>query len=439
MRLRKEALLPFSLIPLLLGSGAAGAAPTDGLLGSMGGLRTSLGRYGVSFAASDTETLLGNVAGGVKRGATMQGVTTLGVDVDTGAAFGLPGGVFHASALQLHGQQLSGPYLDNLQTANGTAGEDGARLWELWYDQAFDRGRFDIRIGQQSIDNEYMISANSGLFVNTMAGWPLIPSVDLYGGGPAYPLSSLGVRLRARPDRATTILAGVFDDNPGGGAFTADAQSLDASGTTFSLGTGALFIAELQYTTALAGLPGTYKLGAWYDTGAFPDQRYGTDGLSLAAAGSNGVALMHHGNYSVYGVADQTVWRSAANHARTLNLFGRIMGAPAAQNLVDFFFNGGITLTAPLPGRENDEAGIDFGIGHVSARASGLARDAGLPGRTTEELVELTYQAQVTPWLIVQPDLQFVVNPGGGVADPVHPGRKLGNELVVGVRSTVTF
>ena len=30
------------------------------------------------------------------------------------------------------------------------------------------------------------------------------------------------------------------------------------------------------------GLPGTYKLGAWFDTAKFPDQRFDTMGLSLA-------------------------------------------------------------------------------------------------------------------------------------------------------------
>ena len=38
------------------------------------------------------------------------------------------------------------------------------------------------------------------------------------------------------------------------------------------------------------GLPGTYKLGAWYDTGAFPDQRFDTTGLSLADPASTGIA-----------------------------------------------------------------------------------------------------------------------------------------------------
>ena len=233
--------------------GILGTAPamaqSAGLLGDMGGLRTVLGNYGITLGITDSENLLGNLSGGVKQGATMQGVTTATLEMDTGKAFGWQGGTFHISALQLHGQPLTEPYLDSLQAANGNEGEDGTRLWELWDDQTFDYSRADIKIGQQSIDNEFMVSRYSSLFVNTMAGWPMIPSADLYGGGPAYPLSSLGVRVQFKPTDNTNILAGVFDDNPGGGAFDDDAQALDADGGRFNLNTGALFIAELQYTT----------------------------------------------------------------------------------------------------------------------------------------------------------------------------------------------
>ncbi len=429
------------------------AQTNTGLLGDLGGARTVLGRYGITLAITDSENLLGNLSGGVKQGATMQGVTTGTLELDTGKAYGLPGGTFHITALQLHGQALSAPYLDNLQAANGNEGEDGTRLWEFWYDQAFDDSRADIKIGQQSIDNEFLVSKYSGLFVNTMAGWPLIPSDDLYGGGPAFPLASLGARLQLKPSDNTTLLAGAFDDNPGGGAFGDDAQALDRNGGRFNLHTGALLIAELQYAVnepavgqmvqpnqpPPSGLPGTYKIGFWYDTGSFPDQRFGTDGLSLANANSNGNPRMQKGNYSLYGVADQTVWQSASDDARNLNIFGRIMAAPSAQNLVDFSFNGGVTLWAPLPGRDNDQAGIDFGIGRVSPRAAGLDRDQGVIMRGVETSLELTYQAQLTPWLQLQPDVQYVFNPGGGLLNPDRDHSRLHNELVAGIRAITAF
>jgi porin len=115
------------------------------------------------------------------------------------------------------------------------------------------------------------------------------------------------------------------------------------------------------------------------------------------------------------------------------------MAAPGDQNLIDFSFNGGMTFAAPLPGRDNDQAGIDFGVGHVSGRAAGLDQDQGLSRRGTETLFELTYQAQVTPWLQLQPDLQYVINPGAGLANPDDNLKRLQNEFVAGLRAITTF
>src|SRR6185437_4442363 len=154
-----------------------------------------------------------------------------------------------------------------------------------------------------SIDNEFMTSQQSALFINTVMGWPMLPSADLYAGGPAYPLSSLGARVQYQPTDQITVLAGAFADNPPGGPFDDDSQLRGSSawgGNFLHLNTGALLIAELQYainqpsTDKKAppplGLPGMYKIGAWFDTAGFPDQRFATAGLSLANPASNGVS-----------------------------------------------------------------------------------------------------------------------------------------------------
>ena len=191
-------------------------------------------------------------------------------------------------------------------------------------------------------------------------------------------------------------------------------------------------------------MPGSYKLGFWYDTASFPDQAFDDHGLSLASPASDGVPAGHNGDYSLYGVIDQTLWRNAGG-ARTLNGILRIMGAPADRNLISFSVIGGMTLTAPFPGRDNDNAGIEIGIAQVRPQAALLNREEAfftgsfVPVRGTETVIELTYQAQLTPWLQAQPDAQFVVNPGGGLVNPDDMSQPLHNDVVVGVRTNITF
>ena len=435
------------------------SASRNTLLGDAWGLRSFAGRYGVSLGLQEQSEDLGNLTGGIHRGFDYDGLTLMSLEVDTGRAFGWPGGTFHISAEQIHGRSVSTDNLDDLQTASGIEAERSTRLWELWFAETLADGHVGLKVGQQSIDQEFIVSASSGLYLNTVMGWPLIPSYDMYAGGPAYPLSSLGVRVEGQVTPSVMVIGGVFDDNPPGGPFNNDDQlrGAEQSGTAFNLGTGALWIGEVQYNInqpatgqmvapgETSGLPGTYKLGAWYDSGGFPDQRFGADGLSLANPASSGAPLNRRGNFSIYAVLDQMVWRPDPQGQQSVNLFLRVMGAPPDRNLISFSANGGANLKAPVASRPNDTVGLGFGVGQVSRQAAGLDADtaavsgAGHPVRTVETFLELTYQYQVAPWWNIQPDLQYVFHPGGGIADVSDPAHELGDELVLGARTAITF
>ena len=433
------------------------AAPTgfwerSNLLGDMGGLRPWLGNFGVTFGLQETSEYLNNLSGGVHRGGAYDGVTQLGLGIDTQKAFGLPGGVFNVSAFQIHGTNLSTRDLDTLQTATGTEADATTRLWELWYQQSLFDGKVDVKIGQQSLDQEFMVSQYAGTFMNGTFGWSVLPSVDLPAGGPAYPLSSLGIRLRATPTDAITVLGGVFDGNPAPGV--GNPQKLNASGTNFNLHNGALVIGEVQYAInpppanpsdpKSAGLPGTYKLGFWYNSNRFADQGVDNTGLSLANPASTGTPASRHGDYSVYAVADQMVWRPSADSPQSVGVFARVMDAPGDRNLVDLAVNAGVTLKAPFKGRDNDVVGIAVGYAHIGSHAQDYASNAaqytpGYPSRSAETVVEATYQYQVAPWWQLQADFQYVFSPSGGIPNPDNPSQRIGNEAVVGLRTVVAF
>jgi len=421
------------------------------LLGAAAGLRPWLARSALSIGLIDSEELLANATGGTRRGVTEDGLTMLSVGLDTGAAFGWHGGTVNVSVLQIRGRSLSQDNLAGasngiIDLASGNEAEPSTRLWEAWFDQANASGTLDLKIGQQSLDQEFLTGTYTALFVNAGAGWPAAPSADLYGGGPAYPLAVLGVRLRGTLGPLTGQI-GVFDDNPSGGSFDADDQRRGAerSGTLFSLQTGALIIGELQYNRP-AGLAGTYRVGAMYDTGLFPDQRVDENGVLLADPASDGQPAQRHGNWEVYASFDQSVWQK---DNRSLGLFLRMEGAPASRNLVSFSANLGLALAAPFAARPHDTFGIEYGIARISGGASAedaerrvLGGDPAYPIRSSENFVEATYQAQIRPWWSLQPDLQYVFTPGGGVPDPSSQNssiRRIGNEAIFDLRAVVTF
>ena len=435
------------------------ASSRSSLLGDLYGVRSYLRRYGISLGLQETGEVFGNATGGTRQGAAYNGLTTMSLGMDTEPAFGWQGGVFNVSAFQIHGRNLSAENLQTLNTASGIEANRSTRLWELWYQQSFLDRRVDVKIGQQSLDQEFMGSQGASTFINTAMGWPALPSYDLYAGGPAYPLASPGVRVRGQLTKSVTALLGVFDDNPPGGPFFDDSQVRGAaqSGTKFNTGTGALVIGELQFSVNQpsegqvvtigngSGLPGLYKLGGWYDSGTFFDQRTDTAGLPLGDPNSNGQPRTRRHNYSIYATADQVVWPPGPDEPRSISVFARVMGAPGDRNLVDLGVNAGIVMRAPFEGRDNDSVGLGYGLAKIGSSAARFVQNVvvlgpnTLPQRSSESFIELTYQYQVAPWWSVQPDFQYVFLPSGGIPNSASPGKRIGNEAVFGARTNVTF
>jgi porin len=431
---------------------SSGSTESPNLFGDLGGLRPALNKVGATLNLQEQSEILGNLSGGRRRGFEYEGLTTGTLQLDTQPALGWAGGLFNVSGLQIHGRNLSADNLGTLQLATAIEADSATRLWELWYQQKMFDDKVDIKIGQQSIDQEFTNSPSAATFLNSTFGWAELPAANMPGGGPAYPLSALGVRARAHPTDTLTIQAGVFNGSPVFHNF-GDPQKQNPSGTSFPLNGGVLAITELQYAFpgAKAGevgpLPGVYKIGFWYDSEKFADLRYGAAGVPLASPASSGAGATHRGDYAFYAVVDQMIYRFADDADHSLNVFFEPSFTPLQdRNLVALSLNGGVTMHEPIVGRKSDTAGLGFGFAQVSASASGFNRDTAFfdpgvfsPVRHSETFIEATYQYQATAWWQIQPDFQYVFNPGAGIVDPNAPTHKIRNEAIVGVRANITF
>jgi porin len=436
---------------------SSGASPTSAnLFGDLGGLRPVLAKVGVALSLQEQSEIFGNLSGGQRQGFDYDGVTTGTLQLDTQPAFGWAGGLFNVSGLQIHGRNLSTDNLLTLQFATGIEADPATRLWELWYQQKMFDDKVDVKVGQQSIDQEFGLAPDAAVLLNTIMTWSELPTADMPAGGPVYPLSALGIRARAHLSDSVTLLAGVFNGSP---VFhnIGDPQKQNPSGISFPLNGGVLAIAELQYALGSPdpsakgadpnSLPGTYKVGFWYDSEKFADLRYDSAGLPLGDPASSGIAASHRGDYAFYAVADQMIYRFADDANRNISLFFEPAFTPLQdRNLISYSLDGGVTMHEPFIGRQNDIAAIGFGYAQVSSGASGFDQDRAFfnpgvytPVRSSETFIEATYQYQATPWWQIQPDFQYFFNPGAGVLNPNAPTQKVRNEAVIGVRTTITF
>ncbi len=417
------------------------------LTGNWNGSRDRLGATGVQIGLQEQSEVWANLSGGLRRGVVYNGLTTGSIALDLAKLAGWTGASFFIAGYQIHGRGPSPNLVGGLQLVSNIEATRGTKLFDLWLEQSLLDGRLNIRLGQEGANDEMMLSQYSAVLLNSSFGYPALPATDLPSGGPNYPLATPFVRVKYRTTDKITLVSAVYNGDPAPPG-TGDPQLRDKGGTAFRLNDKPLVFAELWYALNRGkkspGLPGTYKLGAWVHTGQFADQLFDKTGLPLANPASTGMPRRHSPDYALYGIIDQLIWRRPGSDAQGIGTFLQVMGAPDDRNLSNLFIEGGVNWQGPFDGRDADvfALGVSYeGIGAAARRFSEiiiLPGASGSPLRSNETVIEATYLYQVTPWLSLQPDVQYVINPGAGITKGVN-GRPLKNSALIGVRSQILF
>ena len=445
------------LVIMFLAPAVLPAVAEDGLFeqqtltGDWGGMRKTLKDAGVDLNANDTSEMLSNPVGGFKQTTIYQGLLTMTLNLDLEKLANWPGATIYAEAYQISGRGLSRSAIGNLLAVSTIEALASSRLNDLWFQQELLDRQVSVRIGQIALDDEFYISQYSANFINSTFGCPDLLSTDLPSGGPCYPFAVPGVRLRVAPATDLTLSTALFNGNPAPPG-PGDPQVRNSGGTNFLIGEGgALVLSELAYSfDRKPDLPNPLsdvKLGGWYHTADFPDLRRDTLRRSLADPTSNGVAVLHRGNFGLYSVIDKLLWQPPDAPTQGLSGFMRLGGVPGDRNLISLEVDAGLTYKGLLPDRELDLTGIAASYGRIGSAARGLAGDTTLftgvaqPVRDYETVLEVTYLAQIAPWWVLQPDLQLILHPGGHAVAPLPGpmGQPIPNALVLGIRSTITF
>ena len=419
------------------------------LTGDWGGARKALEDKGIKFEIEYIGEVFSVLSGGIQRGTTYEGRLGLTVETDLEKIFGWTGAKIEGKIFQIHnsGHNVA-DYAGSISDPSNIDALPTTRLFTLWFQQDFGKAG-SFRFGQLAADDEFLTSDTAGGLINGTFGWANIMAANLPAGGPAYPLATPGMRLELNPTDNVKVLGAVFSGNPAGANCKLEnPQECNKYGTTFSFSGGAFLIGEVQYLLnqdeKSTGLKSAYKLGAWYHTGSFADQRLGSDpsGRIIPLALAPDYDLNHRGDWGVYGVIDQMVWRGTNS---SVSVFARGGAVPSDRNFLSWYVDGGIGVKGLFQGRADDT--LTFGVAYskVSNDAAAVDRDINYyfgtpyPIRSGETVLELSYIAQVAKWWTIQPDLQYIIRPGGNVPDPDDPTQTIGNAFIIGLRSTINF
>jgi porin len=373
---------------------------------------------GITFPVALTTEVLGNLSGGTSRTVIWESLVNFGVAIDLEKLAGWKGGSLSARAIYPQGSGLTNEAVHDFDTLSNIDGYDSLRLYDVWLQQDFGGGELSLRAGQLLADAEFFNSDYATLFINSSFG--AIPLVSQNLNPPIFPTAAPGVRVRAAPSDLFYAEVALFSGDAGG----PDTSNKHNTRLSFRGADGVLVFAEIGFTSnpkpnesAAAEahpLTGTYKLGGDYDSKAFADRGEGPP---------------HDGNYSIYLVVDQELWHPQGKREGGLSCFARAGIAPADRNTVTRYGDAGFNYKGPRPGRDEDILGLAFSYTQLSQK---LLDNLGRPLLSHHEAVlELTYQAACGNHLSIQPDLQFIFNPGA-----TKPAR---TAIVAGVRFNVQF
>ncbi len=340
--------------------------------------------------------VLSNVDGGVRRHGETLGNLNLVLDYDAPW-----NGDFHAYLLGNHGGSFS-QHTGDFQTASHIEAPPSLHLFEAYYLQRWLDDRLSLLVGLYAVDSEFDVRDSASLFVHSSPGT---------GGdlgqlglrGPAiFPVGALGGRLRYRQDGWYAQLAAV-EGTPG---------DLDEPfGTNFRLdkNEGLFLIGEVgkEWEDEYGSL-GKVALGSWGFTAPFATHRYPE---TLSAS-----------NRSAYLSLEKVFLREEDDPAQGLAGYLRLGAAEGQVNRIETFVGAGLVYTGAFSGREHDRLGLALNSGF--AGEDFLASDN---FDTHETALELAYAFAVSENFSLQPDLQYIINPG---FDP-----ELKPSLVLGLRA----
>ena len=338
---------------------------------------------GVTFTLAYTAEVISNVHGGVRRDTGVDQLVDWVIDADLQKALGWAGGSARINPLWLMGDGVAGDVGD-LTLASNVTGRGEIRLFEAWIQQSIDR-ICSLRAGILAADQEFVLTSSGALFFNSVFGGPVFLTPNL--AWPMYPVGAPGARVRFDLAEGLYVQGAVYDGHPGTEDFNQTGLRIRLSDAD-----GVFSIAEAG--ASVGGL--TLKAGAFHHT----------DG---DASGG-------------YGVVEQKI-------VEGLTVFTRIGYSQEDRSFVALGIDSGITVTGLIPGRPQDVVGLGVITARISRDFARSQPDRALWGHET--VVELTYKIALAPWWSLQPDVQYIVHPGGSTATP--------NAVVVGLRLDLLF
>ena len=414
------ALLPFMVAMTSAQAESAFDPQGQYLFGDWDGKRTELAQQGIKFEANILTDTAYLAEGGRNEGADplTSAQLWLGTQLDMEKLAGWDGVTVRAVATARQGQSTSvrdlqgnAPHMANVQGTFGRGNQD-SRLSELSIEKTFKDQGLSIKAGRLGLGMDFNVMAcdfaSTAFCAAQMGKWQGNIWMNT-------PVSQWGARVKQQLNPEVAVQVGVYEFNPDNGNGKAEGQgwSLDTDHAD-----GVTIPAEVVWTpkSFVNGLPGSYRVGGMYNT---------ADDI----ANQKDIATGEGKNRTFAGwLAIEQQLTSTGSGRQGLHSFANFTWHDRDTNKVDNSQQIGVKYIGLVDSQPNDILGLAVNRVHVNDRFadSRPAFDA-----SAEYNIELNYSYNATKWLMLRPNLQYVVNPGSS--------NQVDNALVLGLTTRVIF
>ncbi|MDZ4742054.1 MAG: carbohydrate porin [Verrucomicrobiota bacterium] len=402
----------------------------DYLTGEWWGARKTLADKGITFNINYTTDLAGNPTGGMSQGFTYTDNSYFGMDIDFEKLVGLHGLKLEMSGLNRDGASLSSANIGNQFTVQQIYGSQVPVFYALFLEQKLFNDKLDIKLGRFGTGDDFATSPIYWMYMNNgIDGNPQALPVNT--GYYSYPAATWGARFRVDPSPEFNFMGGIYQ--------VTQLNLVESHGLDWGINSsdGVTMIGQAAWTpefhkqrvpssgsdklandaTEMNGYKGHYWVGTYFSPAQYA--QFGT-----TETGSNA--------YGLYAHADQMVWKESPGTDQGLTLWScAVLSPQESYAKLPFQVNAGAIYTGLIPTRDTDSTIFGLIYGDFSDNYARTIQSTGKGYPEYEMVFEWGYRYNMTKFIYIQPNIQWVINPGGTGHIP--------NALVLGAQAGVTF
>lgn len=340
----------------------------------------------LEFTASITIDNVSNISGGIKDGNNTLGLLDVNTWYYINKGF-LKNTGFNVHLIKTTNAKPSEDLIGDIQTVSNIEGRSTRFFYELLV--YYKINKINFTIGLHDMNSEFNVSETALNFINSSFG--IFPVVTLNFPTSTFPITTFGTVISYNTKRLD-IAGGLYNFN----YEFSENETFNVDQHFYQKGFFA--ISELRYRWFNDyGKTVEIKGGGFF--------KKGNNEKDLSSPAEN----VSDKNYGLYFVGDFKL--KQFDISRSLMSFVQIGHAPTRKNLSSEYYGLGISLISE--GKKYFPHHIGLALAYV--KLNDLEGNKFVNSGRYESTIELTSDIQILNYFVLQPDIQYIISPSGGL------------------------